>query len=77
MAIQTATVQVPGIQGPQGPQGPQGEKGDPGTAGTPYGYGVRYDKINDVLTRGIYQAGVWVPSDYDAFPLQVSIHAPA
>jgi hypothetical protein len=70
MAIQTATVQVPGIQGPQGPQGPQGEKGDPGTAGTPYGYGVRYDKINDVLTRGIYQAGVWVPSDYDAFPLQ-------
>jgi hypothetical protein len=70
MAIQTATVQVPGIQGPQGPQGPQGEKGDPGTAGTAYGYGIRYDKVNDIITRGIYQGGVWVPTDYTAYPLQ-------
>jgi hypothetical protein len=70
MAIETITVQVPGIQGPQGEMGPQGPQGEPGGAGSPYGYGVRYDKTTDTMVKGIYQGGQFTESAYTAYPIQ-------
>ena len=34
------------------------------------GYGVRHDTVNDILVKGIYQNGVFIETDYTAFPVQ-------